>query len=65
LDNYIIINETEHDGFKVISYIENLSAEERMKRDNQLSRTAIKLLYEKSGKQSILQSIQKTGGGEY
>jgi len=48
LENYIIINETKRNGFKITSYMENLSAEERKKRDSQLGQNAIKLLNEKS-----------------
>jgi len=59
LDKYIVINETKRDGFKVTSYIENLSVEERKKRDNQLSQTAIKLLNAKSSNPLILEQMQK------
>ena len=48
----IIINETECDGFKVVSYIENLSEEERKRRDIKLSKDAIKVLGEFLHKQN-------------
>ena len=33
-------------GFKVISYVEDISLEERTKKDNQLARQALKIMAE-------------------
>jgi hypothetical protein len=41
MDDYKIIQEQERNGFKVISYIKELTDEERQNQDEKLSREAI------------------------
>ena len=41
-----VIKETQMNGFKVISYVEDISLEERTKKDNQLAKQALKIMAE-------------------
>lgn len=44
MENYKILQETEQGGFKITSYIEDLSEQERQERDNKISQSALKIL---------------------
>ena len=46
IDKYKVIQETECNGFKVVSYIEELPENERNKRDERLSKELLKILKE-------------------